>query len=131
MDELASAGEELLEPELKGDCLKHSSRNGLKHDTGELGRTRPHVAKCYEAKTETRFKTSSTHLFIPTMLLSLWLFDLLTFSKRRGTRKILQRGAHIKILRSIHLKAAPYYLKYKQLLSSDSHPSDSGEMGSR
>lgn len=32
-DELASAGEELLERELKGDCLKHSSRNGLKHHT--------------------------------------------------------------------------------------------------
>ncbi len=32
VEELASAGEELLERELKGDCLKHSSRNGLKHD---------------------------------------------------------------------------------------------------
>lgn len=31
VEELASAGEELLERELKGDCLKHSSRNGLKH----------------------------------------------------------------------------------------------------
>lgn len=31
VEELASAGEELLERELKGDCLKHSSKNGLKH----------------------------------------------------------------------------------------------------
>lgn len=30
VEELASAGEVLLERELKGDCLKHSSRNGLK-----------------------------------------------------------------------------------------------------
>lgn len=30
VEELASAGEELLERELKGDCLKHSSRNGLR-----------------------------------------------------------------------------------------------------
>lgn len=32
VEELASAGEELLERELKGDCLKHSSRNGLEGD---------------------------------------------------------------------------------------------------
>lgn len=32
-EEPASAGEELLERELKGDCLKHSSRNGLKQNT--------------------------------------------------------------------------------------------------
>lgn len=33
VEELASAGEELLERELKGDCLKHSSRNGLQGHT--------------------------------------------------------------------------------------------------
>lgn len=32
-EEPASAGEELLERELKGDCLKHSSRKGLERNT--------------------------------------------------------------------------------------------------
>jgi len=49
-EELGSAGEELLERELKGDCLKHSSRNELKRDTKYEQLTwqlnKKHIQKC-------------------------------------------------------------------------------------
>ena len=41
-DELASAGEELLERELKGDCLNRSSRNGLRVESHTHTYTNPH-----------------------------------------------------------------------------------------
>lgn len=66
VEELASAGEELLERELNGDCLKHSSRNELKQRNVVILPTlihSPHIICLYTAWSVTNHGNDNENCF--------------------------------------------------------------------
>lgn len=88
MEELASAGEELLERVLKGDCLKRSSRKGLEENVMQ------EPSSCFHFRAGNRKTVAagigvSAHLVMPNDVLSLFSLALLTFSATQKHKRAL------------------------------------------